>query len=836
VTAAAEHDGVVVLDLPALAAANAIGGATVAVRSRVLHAKTAAAAWAYAIVVPLPRPAARHEERALRVAVDLAVKAGAVGIGILNAAESAFLSERLVSSSQRGATIDVTVSDAAYGRLVFRNATLDGKPAEFAVKRIEVSWVSRPWPVTVDPRDIAAEPPPSGGGIGVFDDPAATRINQARTRMIESVGLTLAGARVLDVGCGVGRFVDFYLSQGCEVVAVDGRPENIAELQRRHPSVRALVGDVETFDFRPLGRFDIVHCLGLLYHLENPLAALRHFYGVCDGVLLLETMVADSKLPMMLLADETKAASQALGGIGCRPSPSFVSMSLNRIGFPWVYGLVSAGEHEDFDFEWRDDNQSTRNGHPLRCFFVASYRPMSAPRLIALVGDASTTAESIDASRVADAFALDRHLVSAGASVEGAAPLRVQMSSEPWAYAVSFAPLWPAGADIVDGFIRVAVRVINGEVSILAVGGDGTRIIDEVLVQSSPRVFHTTIAAAPLSACRGVIVRSGRSGGASAEIHAIDCVNVTAAGRDERIILNRRRDVQPVPGWHRYYGMRGDTLDERIRGARYAVLDREKQMPWLENLELLIRPNDQLSRAVYVSGTYEPASLLAMKRLLPAGGVFFDVGANVGIYSLLASRWAGPIGRVFSFEPSEREFLSLRRHVELNGLSNVTPLRAAVADRDGTFELQVAAFPHAGLNTTASRFAYDGVEASHTERVEGVRLDSFAERLRLDRIDLVKMDVEGAEAAALAGATRVLREWRPSWIIEAFTDPRESHDDNVSAVLTILYDARYRVFRIDEGTARLVELRKGDMTAMGNLVAVPIERASNLGLEESVSG
>ena len=76
------------------------------------------------------------------------------------------------------------------------------------------------------------------------------------------------------------------------------------------------------------------------------------------------------------------------------------------------------------------------------------------------------------------------------------------------------------------------------------------------------------------------------------------------------------------------------------------MLDRVKRMPWFEGLELFIRPDEDLSRAVYVSGTYEPASLLAMKRLLPAGGVFVDVGANVGLYSMLASRWVGSEGRV----------------------------------------------------------------------------------------------------------------------------------------------------------------------------------------------
>jgi SAM-dependent methyltransferase len=226
--------------------------------------------------------------------------------------------------------------------------------------------------VRLSPRGIAGESPQSDGDWRVFDTADAVRINRARIALIASLGLPLSGARLLDVGCGVGNFVDFYRSQGCEVVALDGRAENIAELRCRHPDIRAVRGDIESFDLRKLGRFDVVHCLGLLYHLENPLAALRNIYRICDRVLVLETMVVDSRLPVLVLADETKTVSQALNGLGCR--------------LPHVYGVQAEGEHEDFGFEWRDDGQHTRNGHPLRCMFVASHKPLVASRLASLVG------------------------------------------------------------------------------------------------------------------------------------------------------------------------------------------------------------------------------------------------------------------------------------------------------------------------------------------------------------------------------------------------------------------------------------------------------------------
>jgi SAM-dependent methyltransferase len=165
---------------------------------------------------------------------------------------------------------------------------------------------------------------------------------------------------------------------------MDARSENVEECRRRCPAVSGVVADVESFDLSALGRFDIVHCFGLLYHLENPIAALRNMYRVCNGVLLLETMVLDTVRPVLALEDEYNAMNQALRGLGCRPSATFVTMALNRIGFRHVYGLAAPPEHEDFRFDWNDDGAWQRDGHPLRCIFVASSTQLHQSALIEL--------------------------------------------------------------------------------------------------------------------------------------------------------------------------------------------------------------------------------------------------------------------------------------------------------------------------------------------------------------------------------------------------------------------------------------------------------------------
>jgi len=238
---------------------------------------------------------------------------------------------------------------------------------------------------TIARRDFGSEAIPEGGDMRVFDVEPALRINAARRDAIEALGLDFEHKRVLDVGSGPGHFVSMYLSRGCQVTAVDGRVDIVDECRRRHPGVRCVAGDVQTLDLVTLGRFDVVHCLGLLYHLESPIAALRNIVRVCDGLLILESIITDAAGTVMGIADEPKTVNQAVGGLGCRPTPSFIALALNRIGFPHVYGFAEPPHHEDFRFESRLDGAWQRDGHPLRAMFVASHLPLTRPTLIPLL-------------------------------------------------------------------------------------------------------------------------------------------------------------------------------------------------------------------------------------------------------------------------------------------------------------------------------------------------------------------------------------------------------------------------------------------------------------------
>lgn len=134
------------------------------------------------------------------------------------------------------------------------------------------------------------------------------------------------------------------------------------------------------------------------------------------------------------------------------------------------------------------------------------------------------------------------------------------------------------------------------------------------------------------------------------------------------------------------------------------------------------------------------------------GDVVLDVGAGTGSEVRLLSRLVGPRGRVVAIEAHPRTFACLRRTIELNGLTNVTPLECAVVGEPGPVHLEDDAEAHIRNGLTSDTTS--GVE------VPGRTLDEIVSSLALDRIDLLKMNIEGAELPALDNATGTLKQVR----------------------------------------------------------------------------
>src|SRR5215213_8166416 len=147
-------------------------------------------------------------------------------------------------------------------------------------------------------------------------------------------------------------------------------------------------------------------------------------------------------------------------------------------------------------------------------------------------------------------------------------------------------------------------------------------------------------------------------------------------------------------------------------------------------------------------GMYERFAQRIFVEHVRPGSVVYDVGANAGFFTLLASKLAGPSGRVYAFEPMERNLRYIREHVQLNRVTNVHIMPLAVSDPNGSMWFAAAANPAMG-----------GLSASGEIEVQSRTIDELARSIATPTF--IKMDIEGAEHAALSGAIETLREARP---------------------------------------------------------------------------
>lgn len=188
---------------------------------------------------------------------------------------------------------------------------------------------------------------------------------------------------------------------------------------------------------------------------------------------------------------------------------------------------------------------------------------------------------------------------------------------------------------------------------------------------------------------------------------------------------------------------------------------------------------DLVERMVYL-GTYEREETGLAWRWLRPGMTFLDVGANVGYFTLLASRRVGPRGRVIAVEPSPHAHERLARVVGENSL-HAELHRIGLSDREGTCTLYP---PAPGSNNhTPTMVKYDG--AGDPVEVPVRRLDDCLESWGVPSVDLLKIDVEGHEGKVFAGAERalgsgriraILCEFNDFWLRGTGTTPRALYD------------------------------------------------------------
>lgn len=231
--------------------------------------------------------------------------------------------------------------------------------------------------------------------------------------------------------------------------------------------------------------------------------------------------------------------------------------------------------------------------------------------------------------------------------------------------------------------------------------------------------------------------------------------------------------------------------------------------------------SEHMQGQIFWHGSYSIEIIALLKRVLPRGGTVIDCGANVGEISLLAAKLVGPAGQVYSFEPIGPIADQLDRHGQENNFGNIEILRVGVARESGASPIYMAAerfvdgSHHDGLGTmfpTETRSALVG-------EIPLVSIDDFARSRNLQRLDLIKIDIEGGELSALQGAKHVLATLKPALIVEVSAQTCEAAGYKMQDVYRFLEENGYTIYCIRRKGA-LKPIDVDDLSDFQNLYCI----------------
>jgi FkbM family methyltransferase len=209
---------------------------------------------------------------------------------------------------------------------------------------------------------------------------------------------------------------------------------------------------------------------------------------------------------------------------------------------------------------------------------------------------------------------------------------------------------------------------------------------------------------------------------------------------------------------------------------------------------------DSIAREVFFTGFYEPQESAFVRAALRPGMNFVDAGANWGFFTLMAAHLVGPSGKVVALEPHPRVFAKLKSNVERNHLHQVQIFEVAAADGDSN--LSLAGHEETSENWGISRLVEGSITGLITYTVRLRRLDSLLDEAGLDRVDLLKIDVEGAEDMVLAGMEDGLQDHRYQRILmELHPHQLAERGRTTEQVIGLLKAKGYKGYALDHSPA-----------------------------------
>jgi FkbM family methyltransferase len=205
--------------------------------------------------------------------------------------------------------------------------------------------------------------------------------------------------------------------------------------------------------------------------------------------------------------------------------------------------------------------------------------------------------------------------------------------------------------------------------------------------------------------------------------------------------------------------------------------------------------SEGIDLAIYLGGMFERRTAIALGRLVEPSSLVLDIGANIGAHTLTLAKLVGATGRVLAFEPTDFAFRKLRRNLDLNPSlsSRVQPFHCFLTS-DAARTVPSAIYSSWPLDVERGLHAKHRGREMHTEAARARSLDSVLSEHADRKVQLVKLDVDGYECDVLRGATSMLRDMRPSFVMELSPYVLEERGASLDELLSYFIPNGYRFY------------------------------------------
>ena len=240
-----------------------------------------------------------------------------------------------------------------------------------------------------------------------------------------------------------------------------------------------------------------------------------------------------------------------------------------------------------------------------------------------------------------------------------------------------------------------------------------------------------------------------------------------------------------------------------LKAAKWLGIENRTYCKRLANdFYMRVNPSEHIQQQLFWYGHYEQELGALIKKILKPGDIFLDIGANIGYFSLLAAKHE-PTARIISFEPVSTVFKMLEENISRNDAKNVEALNAGVGEKKEEREIYLSGEDNIGM----SSFQKPGNYSGKTERVKVITVDEWFKSSGLAKVDLIKLDVEGSELAAVKGMTMTLQNFKPPVIIEINPDTLLLFGHKPADIFNYFGQLNFSGFLL---------FKKGELKRMGN--------------------